>query len=154
MSFSNKPRHYSDKKAVSDGSFIVKVPIVLLSMMLSGLLLLLISSYFALKTDSPLALTTPLSIISLYLCSFIGGAICAIVLRHSQSYLCALVSSTAFIIIELVLKAVVPRSATTPQIGVSALLHALIILSCISGVFFTLKIRVPNNKRHKQKNRR
>ncbi len=149
MSGSNKHRHYSDKKASTNSAFIAKVPIVLLSMMLSGLLLLLISAYFALKTDSPLLLSSPLSAASLYICSFIGGTVCALMLGHPESYFAALLSSSAFALIILIMKAVIPQSSSSPRAGVSVIMHSLIVISCLAGVAITEKCRSHKNRRHK-----
>lgn len=149
MSGSNKHRHYSDKKATSKGALIAKVPIVLLSMMLSGLLLLIISAYLALRTDSPLLLSTPLSAVSLYLCSFIGGTICALMHRNPESYISALISSSALVLFTLILKVIIPRSSSAPQTGISIVLHALIVVACLAGVLLAEKCRSKNNRRHK-----
>ena len=149
MSGSNRRRHYSDKKSSAKGTFIAKVPIVMLSMILSGLLLLLVSAYFALKTNSPLSLTAPLSLAALYLSSFIGGAVCAFLLEDPGSYVCALISSSVFTIITLISKLIIPKPESIMQTGPSIVLHVLIIAACLGGVFVTQRIRYRNKRRHK-----
>lgn len=149
MSGSNKHRHYSDKKSSTKSKIAAKVPIVLLSMILSGLLMLIIAAYFSLKTDSPLLLSTPLSLIALYLCSFIGGIICALIFQNPDSYICALFSSSLLMLISLIAKAFIKSSPSTPQNVTSVVLHALIVAACLAGVLITEKIRSQNNRRHK-----
>lgn len=149
MSGSKKHRHYSEKTASSQGSLIAKVPIVLLSMILSGLLLLLISAYFALKTDSPILLSSPLSLAALYLSALVGGVVCSLTLEKPQSYICSIVSSSFFVIITVTLKAFIPKSLSSPQTIVSIFLHALIVLVCVAGVYAAEKCKYGYNRRHR-----
>lgn len=149
MSRANIRRHYSDKKSASKSANIAKVLIVLLSMILSGLLLLTASAYFALNSASPLSLSVPLALASLYFCSFIGGGICAFMLNNPDSYICAAISSSAFLLITLFLKTVIPCSNFISKATVSVALHALIPIVCLTGVMLTEKILSGNNKRHK-----
>ena len=148
MSGSKKHRHYSDQKTADKGGSFAKVPIVLLSMILSGLLLLLVSTYFILKTNSPLLLSAPSALASLYICSFIGGIICSLMLSKSKSYICALLSSSALVLFTLLLKAIIPRSPSSPQAGVLVTLHALIIVACLSGTFIAEKCKKQRVSRH------
>lgn len=149
MSGYNKHRHYSDKKATFPNTFIAKVPIVLLTMILSGLLLLLVSAFLVLNSESPLILSTPLSLTALYLCSFIGGIVCSLMFDNPQSYIGALLASSAFTVIILIMKITVPQAPSAPQIMISIILHTFIIVACFAGVFLTERIRYQNTRRHK-----
>ena len=151
MSGSNKRRHYSDKKASNKDSIVAKVPIVLLSMILSGLILLTVSAYLALKTDSPIKLSAPLSAISLYLSSFIGGAVCSWLLNMPDSCICAILSSSTFTFLLIIMKALIPSSSTAPQIGVSVVMHGLIVAVSIIGVLTTEKIKSRNIRKYKSR---
>lgn len=144
-----KHRLYSGKKTSSKSNFIAKASIVLLSMILSGLLLLLFFSFFSLKADFPLTLAQPLSLTALYLCSFIGGAVSSALIGDTRSYIGALLASCAFVIIVIALKAVIPQSTDSEKAITSLILHALIIAISIIGVFINEKIRIQKNRRHK-----
>ena len=151
MSASAKHRHYSDIKATTQGSLIAKVPIVLFSMILSGLLFLTVFSYAALSNSSPVTLSAPLSLLALYLSSFVGGCISSKTLLQPDSYLCALLSSLIFTVTLLVLKMIVPQPDSVLQTGNSIILHSLIVIVGLAGTYFAERSKSRKFRRHKKR---
>ncbi len=151
MTVNNNRRHYSDKKSNSAKSVITKVPLVLLSMILSGLLLLSASGYFLLKTDSPLSLSRLTAFICLYVCALICGIISSRLFEGAQAYVCAIIASSAFTILLLIMKTVVPRADSPLALSASVLMHSAIIAVAASGVLISQKAAKQNNRRHRKR---
>ena len=151
MPASSKHKHYSDIKATSHGSLFAKVPIVLLTMILSGLLFLSVFAYAVLGNSSPITLSAPLSLSALYLCSFTGGCVSAMTLSRPNSYVCTILSSLIFSIILLVLKSFVPRPDSVLQTGSTIILHSLIAVVGIAGTYITERSRSRKYIRHKKR---
>lgn len=151
MAVNNNRRHYSDKNSNSTKSVITKVPLVLLSMILSGLLLLTVSAYFLLKSESPLLLSRVAALICLYACAVIGGLISAGLFKGQRAYLCAILSSLAFTAIILIMKAFVPRSDASPTLPASILMHSAVIILASAGVLAYQKTKAQTNGRHRKR---
>ena len=151
MASNNNRRHYSDKNSKFSNSFTTGVPIALLAMILSGLLLLTLSAFLAIKAESPLSIAGIAAICSLYACSAVGGAVSSLTLNRPLSYLCVLSASSAFIIILIALKTVIPNSGASPTGFRAVIMHAAIIVFALLSALLTDKAKGKNSRRRKNR---
>ncbi len=149
MSKISKHRHYSDKRAASKSSLIVKVPIVLLLMILSGLSFLAVATLFALRAPFPLSLTRSLSLVALYIAALIGGLVSAFKFDRPESYLCALISSAVLTLMILLMKSITEKPEASLSVGLSIVLHVMIVAICLAGAKTGERIIAARSRRHK-----
>lgn len=151
MASNNNRRHYSDKNSKFSNSFTTGVPIALLAMILSGLLLLTLSAFLAIKAESPLSIAGIAAICSLYACSAVGGAVSSLTLKRPLSYFCALTAASAFTMILVALKTVIANSGASPTGFRAVIMHAAIIVFALLSALLTDKAKGKNSRRRKNR---
>ncbi len=103
-------------------------PKAALIMLLSGLFILLISAAIAIRTASPIDLSRPAALISLYAGAAVGGLFCSKRLTEKkQAATSSLIASVILIIILILCKFIIPGGTYKADLTVSVLLHLLII---------------------------
>ncbi len=140
------------RKPTTAHSITKTAPKAALISLLSGLLILLISTFFALRAQSPVTLARPLGMASLYIGTLIGGFYCADRLEGGQAYLSSAIASAMLLLLTIAAKFVLPPTANETSDPVFVITHASIIVSSLLGTLIGL-YRPIRRKKHKKHSR-
>jgi hypothetical protein len=86
---------------------------------------------------------------ALYIAALIGGLVSAFKLDRPESYLCALISSAVLTLIILLMKSITEKPEASLSVGLSIVLHVMIVAICLAGAKIGERIIAARSRRHK-----
>ncbi len=128
------PKH-NKKKISSSHTIFETAPKAIAISFISGLLLLFLSTFFALKATSPYELARPIALASLYTGAALGGVFCAYRLESGDSYIAAISASSILMLLIFAAKLFLPHEGIMMPTFLSVALHLLIPTSSLIGAF-------------------
>ena len=121
---------------------------VLVSVISGGVLLTLLC-FLALKSEDPLSLISPLSLLALLPANFLGGVISSKKADRSPMA-CGAICAAMWLLLSLVVAVCLPYPSSNHALWQSILLHVVSVMFCILGAFAgTYKPRRNTRKRHR-----
>ncbi len=131
-------------------TFIATVPRILLTTIISGLLLLIISAIIAYNSPNTLMLAGIMPQVCLLLASAIGGYFSGRTLDKPTDYLCALTSSVTLVILITLIRLIIPSAECDLTPTYSFFFHLLLIVLPLLGVLLSGRTRSSaKRKRHR-----
>lgn len=139
------------RKNVTSHTVTSAAPKAALLMLLFGLLILFISTFFALKAQSPVVLARPIGTASLFLGALSGGFYAAKRLNDGQAYAASAIASALLLALIIVTKFFIPSTTVGLPIWLSPILHCAVIPFSLLGTLIGLKQPVKRKKHKKRK---
>lgn len=134
-------------------TFIATVPRILLTTIISGLFLLLLSALTAFNSSKALMLADILPPICLLIASVIGGYVSGRTMDKPQAYLCALTSSVALVILITVIRLIIPSAECDHTPTFSFFFHILLFVLPLLGVLLSGRTRSSAKKKRRRTRR-
>ncbi|MGM9642046.1 MAG: hypothetical protein ACI3XI_02435 [Eubacteriales bacterium] len=140
------------RKTISSHTVTSTAPKAALIMLLSGLLILVISTFFSLKAQSPVVLARPIGTVSLFSGALAGGFYAAKCLKDGQAYAASAIASALLIAVIIVTKFFIPASTAGLPLWLSPILHCAVIPFSFLGTLIGQKqpIKRKKHKKHKR----
>ena len=133
-------------------TFIATVPRILLTTIISGLFLLILSALIAYNSSGALMLANILPPICLLVASVLGGYVSGRTSDKGVAYLCALASSVTIVILITAIRLIIHSAGCNLTPTNSFLFHLLIIALSLLGVLLSGRSRVSaKTKRHRSR---
>lgn len=131
-------------------TFIATVPRILLTTIISGLFLLLLSALIAFNSSNTLMLAGILPPICLLIASVFGGYLSGRSSDKPTTYLCALTSSVTLVVLITVIRLIIPSAECDLAPTYSFFFHLLLIVLPLLGVLLSGRTRSSaKRKRHR-----
>lgn len=126
-------KHISKRQRASSHSIIETALKAAFLMLCTGLVVLLISAALCLRSPSPLALSRPLALFSLFIGVLAGGFLCGKRLDGASGYVSAAVATVLLAVLMLISKLFLHAPAERNELLLSVILHLATIFASLSG---------------------
>lgn len=141
MAISKTNGRNTKKQADTSHTVFETAPKAVLLMLLTGLFILLIATFFTLNLPSPVDFARPIALMSLFIGSAAGGFFCAKQTESPNAFAAAAIASVILILLLVTAKVLIPLTVRSSSLIFSIIGYIASIASAMAGVLLGNKTK-------------